>query len=80
MQTPSHLTYGRRLISLPEETRDDEEESETGYVRRFGYLARPRIHFWNCWRKEYLIDLIGLTEHHRNEGESSNKVSESEVV
>ena len=51
MLTPSHLIYGRQLISLPEETRDDEEESETGYLRRFRYLAKLRIHFRNRWRK-----------------------------
>ena len=35
MLTPSHLIYGRRLLSLPEDVRDDEEESETGFSRRF---------------------------------------------
>ena len=46
MLTPSHLIYGRRLLSLPE-MRNDEEESETGLLRRFRYLAKLRIHFWN---------------------------------
>ena len=77
MLTPSHLIYGRRLLSLPEEVRDDEEESETGFLRRFRYLARLRIHFWNRWRKEYLTD---LREHHRCKEEGLSKVSEGEVV
>ena len=77
MLTPSHLIYGRRLISVPEETRDDEEESETGYLRKFRYLAQLRIHFWNRGRKEYLIDLRGR---HRNKGGSNNEVSEGGVV
>lgn len=34
-----------RLLSLPEEVRNDDEESETGFLRRFRYLARLRIHF-----------------------------------
>jgi len=27
------------LLSLPEEVRNDEEESEAGFLRRFRYLA-----------------------------------------
>ena len=50
MLTPSHLIYGRRLLSLPE-MRNDEEESETGLLKRFRYLAKLRIHFWNRWRR-----------------------------
>ena len=46
MLTQSHLIYGRRLLSLPE-MRNDQEESETGLLRRFRYLAKLRIHFWN---------------------------------
>lgn len=38
--TPSHLIYRRRLLSLPEEVRNDEEESETGFLKRFSYLAQ----------------------------------------
>lgn len=77
MLTPSHLIYGCWLLSLPEEVRNDEEESETGFLGRFRYLARLRIHFWNRWRKEYLTD---LREHHRGKNEGLNKVSEGEVV
>ena len=65
------------MLSLPEEVRNDEEESEAGFLRRFRYLARLRIHFWNRWRKEYLAD---LREHHRSKGEGLSKVSEGEVV
>ena len=77
MLTPSHLIYGRRLLSLPEEARNDEEETETGLLKRFRYLARLRIHFWKRWRKEYLTD---LREHQRGKGEGRSKVSEGEVV
>ena len=76
MLTPSHLIYGRRLLSLPE-MRNDEEESETGLLRRFRYLAKLRIHFWNRWRREYLTD---LREQHRGKKESQNKVSIGDVV
>ncbi|KAL9986389.1 hypothetical protein ACROYT_G000531 [Oculina patagonica] len=40
MLTPSHLIYGRRLSSLPEEVRNDEEESETGFLRRFRAMQK----------------------------------------
>ena len=76
MLTPSHLIYGRRLLSLPE-MRNDEEESETGLLKRFRYLAKLRIHFWKRWRREYLTD---LREHHRGKKESQNKVSIGDVV
>lgn len=77
MVTPSHLIYGRRLLSLPEEIRNDEEESETGFLRRFRYLTRLRIHFCNRWRKEYLAD---LREHHRSKEEGLSMLSEGEFV
>ena len=76
MLTPSHLIYGRRLSSLPD-VRNDDEESETGLLRRFRYLARLRIHFWNRWQKEYLTD---LREHHRGRKEIQNQVSVGDVV
>ena len=77
MLTPSHLIYGCRLLSFPAEVRDDEEENQTGFLRRFRYLARLRMHFWDRWCKEYLTD---LREHHRIKGECNNKVSTGEVV
>lgn len=76
MLTPSHLIYGRRLPSLPD-VRNDDEESGTGLLRRFRYLARLRIHFWNRWRKEYLTD---LKEYHRGRKEIKNQVSIGDVV
>ena len=77
MLTPSHLIYGRRLLSLPDEVRNDEEESGTGFLRRFRFLARLRIHFWNWRRKEYLAD---SREHHGSKEKGLSKVSEGNVV
>ena len=50
MLTPSHFIYGHWLLSLPEEVRNDEEESEMGFLGRFRYLALLSIHFWNRWQ------------------------------
>ena len=77
MLTPSHLIYGRRLLSMPEEVRDDDEESATGFLKRFRYLGKLRIHFWNRWRREYLID---LREQHRSTKGSPYQVRIGEVV
>ena len=57
MLTPSHLLYGRRLVSLPDEVCDGDEEGEGGFLRRFRYLAKKRVHYWNRWHKEYLTNL-----------------------
>ena len=73
MLTPSHLTYGRRLLSLPGK-RNDEEESEMGLLGRSRYLAKLRIYFWKRWRREYLTD---LREHHRGKRDSQNKAIEA---
>ena len=57
--------------------RNNEEESETGLLRRSSYLTKLRIHFWNQWQREYLTD---LREHHRGKKEGQNKVSIGDVV
>ena len=78
MLMPSHLIYNWRLLSMSEEAKNDEEESTTGFLKHFRYLAKLRIHFWNQWRREYLSD---LREHHRNRNGSNNlKVRKGEIV
>ena len=70
--TPSHLIFGRRLTSMPDEITNQVSDDEIGEVnRRFRYLARMRKHFWRRWRKEYLTN---LREFHkvRNGNESSD--------
>ena len=60
--TPSHLIFGRRIKTVPDEIVEDEEEGESRYTRRFRYLSVRLAHFWNRWRREYLTD---LREFHR---------------
>ena len=55
--TPSHLIFGRRIKTVPDEIVEDEEEGESRYTRRFRYLSVRLAHFWNRWRREYLTDL-----------------------
>ena len=65
--TPSHLLFGRRLVSLPDEVCEEEEEGENGFLKRFRYLAKKRLHFWNRWRREYLTDLREYHKHGKRE-------------
>ncbi|XP_046854266.1 uncharacterized protein LOC124447403 [Xenia sp. Carnegie-2017] len=69
--TPSHLVTGRRLLSMPDEV-SGEEESDEGYCKkRYQYLSKKKMHFWNRWRKEYLVD---LREFHRKDKDNTNRV------
>ena len=60
--TPSHLIYGRRIQSLPNEIAEDPEEDESSCYERFRYLTEKLAHFWKRWRNEYLVN---LREFHR---------------
>ncbi len=83
MLIPSHLMYGRRIISMPcwPDNDDDEDWSEVDVGARFRYLSTKLKHFWNRWHREYLYDLL---EHHDCKGNKSNartvKVGEVVVV
>ena len=55
--TPAHLLYGRRLLSLPEEPREEDDETETSYRRRYKYINETLQHFWKRWPREYLTNL-----------------------
>ena len=56
---PSHFMTGRRLLSIPEEIAVDEEEtSEVSLLtRRQRYLLLLLSHFWNRWKREYVVEL-----------------------
>ena len=61
--TPSHLIYGRRIRSMPDEiVEPDDAASQDGCTARFRYLSTRLAHFWNRWRREYLAN---LREFHR---------------
>ena len=75
--TPSHLLIGHRLLSLPgvsaqEDVSDPEfvvsPSSATDLVRRLRHLNKVMDHFWQRWRKEYLIE---LRDCHRHTGVTS---------
>ena len=75
--TPSHLMFCRKLKSMPDDDVDDKNEDETNCGRRFRYLAKKQQHFWNRWRKEYLVD---LREFHRGKLEKPTNGEEKRDV
>lgn len=77
--TPSHLLYGRKLSSLPEQVNNfsDENELQNNITKRFLYLSRKLTHFWNRWSKEYLVD---LREFHKIKDAKVSKIAKGDVV
>ena len=56
--TLSHLIYGRRMKTLPDEiVEPDDALNHESSSARFKYLSTKLAHFWNRWRKEYLANL-----------------------
>ena len=61
--TPSHLLLGRRIHTLPDPIISTTPVSNADtLMRRFRYLTKLSSHFWNRWRREYLLS---LREHHK---------------
>ena len=82
--TPSHLVLGRRLLTLPEVSPDEEQdkdfdEREDVARRRERYLSRVLNHYWKRWKTEYLVD---LREYHKLETKRNNipEISEGDIV
>ena len=76
--TPSHLIYGRRIQSLPDEIAEEPEENESVCYERFRYLTERLAHFWKRWRNEYLVN---LREFHRTtSGRVVKQVQVGDVV
>ena len=48
MLTPAHLIHGRRLVSVPDEVKDEDSDSEkeSQLLKRFRYLAKKKKHYW----------------------------------
>ena len=57
--TPSHLVMGKRLLTLPDTTvkESNEVDLRSDLTRRAKYLQTLSIHFWNRFRREYLLSL-----------------------
>ena len=68
--TPSHLLVGYRILTLPDPSiSDDQDYSSERLSRRMSHLSRILQHFWNHWKKEYLLE---LREFHRTREEKGS--------
>ena len=81
--TPAHLLYGRRIISLPyhsveeDELDDPDFEAESAVMKRAKIQALMLKHFWTRWRLEYLTT---LREFHKTTGNNIQQVKVGDVV
>ena len=80
--TPSHLLYGRRITSLPNESLDEDELvdpsfNETEIQRNAKRLTLLLQHFRRRWRQEYLTS---LREFHKNTGTITETIKVGDVV
>ena len=81
--TPSHLLYGRRIVSLPHPITEGDEISDPDYGSDSEVKGRARTitvllnNFWRRWRTEYLTS---LREFHRTTGNNSQTVKKGEIV
>lgn len=67
--TPSHLVVGRRIMSNITPCPDIDDFSPVTsdtLTRRARYLATTIEHFWQRWRKEYLVGLREMHSHYKN--------------
>ena len=58
--TPSHLIYGKRVLSCPTVDSDDVDVAliqRDSLLHRLKHLNMLLDHFWSRWRKEYLLEL-----------------------
>ena len=82
--TPSHLMYGRRILSLPEVTGNRQASlnhtvSSEDLPRRRKYFGLLLEHFWRRWSREYVTELRNL-HRQKSRPRSSIAVSEGDVV
>ena len=78
--TPSHLLFGRRLLSSFQEDVEPEnvEFTPATLSKRAKHINRLTKQFWNSWKREYLV---GLREHHNCRNRIPPKqISVGEVV
>lgn len=80
--TPSHLLYGRKIVTLPHELITDElEDPDYGDTSEIRQRAKIQAHllgnFRTRWRHEYLTS---LHEFHKASGNNSQQVRVGDVV
>ena len=82
--TPSHLMYGRRILSLPDVRTSSQDSINQAVLsedlpRRRRYLGLLLEHFWKRWSREYVTELRNL-HRQRSRPESRMSISVGDVV
>ncbi|XP_071133960.1 uncharacterized protein [Mytilus edulis] len=81
--TPSHLLYGRQIVSLPYPSNQHVDEN---LVQDFTHSSSNKLytvqcqiikHFWCRWKKEYLT---ALREFHRINGNNEQDIKVGDIV
>ena len=81
--TPSHLLYGRRIMSLPYTTMEDGEISDPTFLPSSAFQERAKRqtqilrHFQQRWKREYLTS---LRESHKGADPSKQNIRVGDVV
>ena len=82
--TSSYLIVGRRLLSLPDNVDDPEDEDfevdASHLQKRVKHLARVLNHFWKRCRAEYLNELRESHHHSAKKTPDASHVSKGDVV
>ncbi len=55
----------------------DERDTNETLTKRFLFLRRKLMHFWNRWKKEYLLN---LREQHRMTNNPPNNITKGDLV
>ena len=74
--TPSHLIYGRRLLSNPSNDKANNFNLEN-LTRRMKYLHTLIQHYWNRWKLEYLNE---LRKYRRCGKEEDTRITVGDIV
>jgi len=81
--TPAHLLHGRRIVSLPHETVEEQELIDPTFGDLNDVTQRARLQafllnqFKSHWRQEYLTS---LREYHRTSGNNAQTIKPGDIV
>jgi len=83
--TPSHFLVGHRLLALPDLLRETDmdyipEQSKKQMTKNYMIISNKLKSFWNCWKKEYLVNLREFDQKRRKKIRASPSVGEVAIL